>query len=384
VTATLASPAPGVATADEATGAPLPAAEEEAVARGERTVAAMPLMEALFARPDAFDFYQAVRLLESAAPEARSVGEGADPSREAVRFRTSVSLGFPASDVVRVEHEGGATVPTMTVSFLSLAGAQGPLPQPIAERVLQRVEEGDPGLRDFLDLFHHRLVSLAYRIGRRTRPVLQGAPPAETETAASLWALMGMGTPGLRGRLEGTDDRALMARAGLLARQPRSQAGLEGLLADHFGVPVSVQPLAGRWLPIPEDQQTRIGATGGSRRLGTSAVLGTRFHDPNAAVGIRMGPMDPGLYRELLPGGCGGVPAEGPALTQLRELVRFYAGVETSFVLTLVLRADQVPATVLEPGPRPRLGWTSWLRTRPAAGDGTVLIDPERPRGCGA
>jgi type VI secretion system protein ImpH len=349
-----------------------------------------PLLDRLRAHPGAFDFHQAVRLLErqargAAGPDGDAVrpGEGVAPG--AVRFRASADFAFPSADVVSVERGEDGT-PEMTVAFLGLAGAQGPLPPPLAERVADQAAEGDVGPRDFLDLFHHRLVSLVYQIGRRTRPVLQEVAPHETETADSLRALIGLGTPGLAGRLPGVDDRALLARAGLLARQVRSQAGLRGLLADHFRVPVCVEPLAGRWLPIPEDQRTRIGRTGASRTLGADAVLGARWHDPGAAVGIRLGPMGIDLYRSFLPAGSRtGDPADGRALVELRELVRFYAGAETDFVLILVLRAAEVPRARLS-GARtdvsPRLGWSGWLRTRPAGEDATVLVAPAEPCGC--
>lgn len=337
------------------------------------------LLALLRERPGAFDFYQAVRLLQRASGDAALPAAGADPALEAVRFRGSGSFAFPPSELLRVEEEQDRQ-PVMTVAFLALGGAQGPLPVPLAERVTDRLEQKDTATRDFLDGFHHRLVSLAYRMGRRTQPVLQEVPPEQTETAGYLRALIGIGTPGLQGRLPGVDDRALLARAGFLAREVRSQAGLEGLLADHFGVPVAIEPLYGRWLPIPEDQRTRIGRTGANRTLGADAVLGTHWYDPQAAIGIRMGPLGIDLYRALLPAEpVTGEPGDGPALVQLRELVRFYAGVETDFVLTLVLRAAEVPETVLSAArtaSSPRLGWSAWLHTAPADADPEVLVDP--------
>jgi type VI secretion system protein ImpH len=344
-----------------------------------------PLLDRLRERPGAFDFYQAVRLLERELG-GRTPGEGADPADEPVRFRAAGGFAFPPSDLVAVE-PGPDGQQEMTVAFLALGGAEGPLPTPLAQRVLDRTAERDHASRDFLDLFHHRLVSLAYRIGRRTRPVLQEALPQDTENAGYLRALIGIGTPGLEHRLPGVDDRALLARAGLLAGEVRSQAGLEGLLADHFGVPVTIEPLFGRWLPIPDDQRTRIGRTGTSRTLGFDAVLGARWHDPQAAIGIRMGPMPLALYRSLLPAAPSGDPADGSARVELRELVRFYAGVETDFVLTLDLRADEAPParlTAARTPESPRLGWSAWVLTRPAEADPVVLVDPAEGCGCAA
>ena len=56
--------------------------------RGAATVVNTPLtvVDRLFAEPFAFDFFQAMRLLERLKPEARPVGRGGDPVAEAVRL----------------------------------------------------------------------------------------------------------------------------------------------------------------------------------------------------------------------------------------------------------------------------------------------------------
>lgn len=93
-----------------------------------------PLKDWLFAEGYKFDFFQAVRLLEILNPECHSAGEGSDPLKEAVRFRSNNSLGFPASDVQEVAPPTEQGHPArMIVNFLGLAGAHGPLPHPFTE-----------------------------------------------------------------------------------------------------------------------------------------------------------------------------------------------------------------------------------------------------------
>jgi predicted component of type VI protein secretion system len=58
-----------------------------------------PLARLLFDEPYRFGFFQAVRLLERMYPERQPVGRDSDPARELVRFRTRVSLNFPASEI---------------------------------------------------------------------------------------------------------------------------------------------------------------------------------------------------------------------------------------------------------------------------------------------
>ena len=61
-----------------------------------------PLLDRLRAHPGAFDFYQAVRLLERAAGGAVGPGDGADPAAEPVRFRAAGDFAYPPADLVAV------------------------------------------------------------------------------------------------------------------------------------------------------------------------------------------------------------------------------------------------------------------------------------------
>jgi len=123
-----------------------------------------PLEQLLFAEGFRFDFYQAVKLLEMLAPDATPVAEGSEPDAEPVRFRSRVGLDFPASEIDLLARAVTADLPPeMRVNFLGLAGVLGPLPLPITELVVERVWHKDTALRDFLDLFNHRLVSILAR-----------------------------------------------------------------------------------------------------------------------------------------------------------------------------------------------------------------------------
>src|SRR5262249_36158429 len=125
-----------------------------------------------------FDFYQAVKLLELLQPDSTAVGEGAEPEKEAVRFTSKISMAFPATDVATIhppKHPG--TPAEMTVNFLGLAGCLGPLPPPYTELILDSVRRHDTALRDFLDIFNHRLVSLLYRVRKKHHLGLDSTAP---------------------------------------------------------------------------------------------------------------------------------------------------------------------------------------------------------------
>jgi type VI secretion system protein ImpH len=326
-----------------------------------------PIERVLFEEAHRFDFFQAVRLLERLYPHRRPVGRDARPSAEAVRFQSHVSLSFPPSavrDIGRGDENGQAL---MTVAFMGVTGPLGVLPRHYTELIADRLRKKDRTLRDFLDLFNHRLVSLFYRAWEKHRVTIgyEGARTAQqTDDRFSgyVFDLFGMGTAGVRNRL-GVPDRALLFYAGLLAQVRRSATTLEGLLQDYFGVPVTVVQFVGQWLRIAPHNRSRLGGRQHNNALGVSAVAGSRSWDQQAKLRIQVGPLTVAQYDELLP--------SGSAFQPLVQLTRYFIGQEFDFDVQLILRAAEVPRCRL--GAKgiggPRLGWSSWLKTEEFAHD---------------
>jgi type VI secretion system protein ImpH len=329
--------------------------------------------DGLFAEGHLFSFLQAVRLLEAMHPDRTPPGEGIDPHTEVVRFRSAVRLDFPASDVEEIQSPRNGHPAEMTVHVLGLAGVHGPLPPSITELAMERSFHGDRALREFLDLFNHRLVSLLYRARKKYRPALDPGAPGRGRIASVLLALIGLGTPHLPGRM-GIQDRSLLPYAGFLLARPRPTVGLVRLLEDLFEVPVEVRERKGAWHSLEGGDVTRLGAIGASgasgasgqnRALGVSTVLGSRIWDQAACFEVRLGPLSLERFLSFLP--------DGHAHRPLAAMVRFYVREELDLALRLTLNAAEVPALRLGLGAR--LGWTSWLKTKPfACNDSQVRI----------
>lgn len=328
-----------------------------------------PVDEWLFAEGYRFDFFQAVNLLEIANTLKVSVGEGSEPEKEAVRFKSAVGLDFPASDIVEVKPpEDVGTPAAMVVNFMGLAGILGPLYHPTTELILERVSKKDTAFKDFLDIFNHRLVSLFYRIRKLHRIGLEFKTPGHDRFSDYLYAVMGLGTPGLQARMQ-IRDRALLHYAGLIGQQPRSMVGLEFILSDYFQIKVKGNQFCGQWYDLEQSQWTRLGEDGQNQRLGRDAVVvGTRVWNQEATFELVLGPLALNEFLDLLPIGSGFGP--------LCELTRFYGGDEYDFSFRLVLKADEVPASRLSATAGPRLGWTSWLKTSEWQEDSEVEIKP--------
>jgi type VI secretion system protein ImpH len=336
-----------------------------------------PLIELLTAEPYRFDSRQVVRVLGSLAPGAAPLGLRSDPYDEAMAFRSSLGVAFPASDIDRVEipaQRDRSQRPVVTVNFLGLGGAFGPLPVGLSELVARRARGGDTASRDFLDIFNHRLVSLMMRCWRLFRLALQDTSPEETSFAFYLFALLGLATEGMRttlgrhsrNRLDGL-DRSLLGLTGLLNQRPLSLHALERTLAVHFGLPVRVIPLRGVWLDLEPEERTTIGARGRNQVLGDGAVLGGRVWDQAGGILIAVGPM---TFREALT-----FLPNGTAFAKMRTLADFLLGGAFAVSLRLTINPQDMPVSRLEHGGSMRLGWAAWLTSRPRHSPGVVTID---------
>ncbi|MCS7314544.1 MAG: type VI secretion system baseplate subunit TssG [Bryobacterales bacterium] len=313
------------------------------------------LERALEREPWRFDFFQAVRLLERLDPERKPVGRFVRPRQEVVRFAANPSVVFPASQIQSLElrPDGPAR---MTVNFMGLFGPMGVLPQAYTELIISRIRERDYALRDFLDLFNHRMISLFYRAWERYRFGISYERGEKDRLSGVLLDLIGLGTPGLQGR-QAVEDQALLYYAGLLAQFPRSASALEQILGDYFDVPVEVVQFAGGWYRLDPQIQGRLDETNEEyEQLAVGAVIGDEVWESQARVRVRLGPLTLEQYLEFLP--------TGSAFEPLRALIRFFAGDQLDFEVQLVLRRDEVPCCELgaETGAAPRLGWVSWIR----------------------
>ena len=325
-------------------------------------------IEWLLAEPYRFEFHQAVRMIEQAF--------GITPG-----FRSRNSFEFPASEIHSLDQKNGKR--TLTVHFMGLAGVLGPLPHPFSELV---ISDKSGVAAAFLDIFNNRLIELFHEATRRHQPSLTTRAPDQGPVAAHLFALMGLGIPRLR-RSAGAVARSLPGYAGLLARPIRTAAGMENILADHFGVPVRVAQFTGKWRDLEPDQLTSLGQNGSNQRLGQDAVVGKRVWDEIGGVTVILGPLHLRDYVDFLPGssdnpapGSHPLPPRGARRTELEKMIRFCLGTEHTADIELRLIASEIPPSVFAPGTGPRLGFTSFLHSNgpaPPADDALVRAEED-------
>jgi type VI secretion system protein ImpH len=197
----------------------------------------------------------------------------------------------------------------------------------------------------------------------------------EDDCTRSLYCLVGLGTGGLRGRLDIADE-AFLYYGGHFAHFPRSASALEGVLADYFQMPIAVEQARGQWLTLDKDDRSRMPGPGqppgGNNQLGRSLVAGARVWDAQSKFRLRAGPLGYEQFKRYLPGGDG--------LRALCQLTRAYVGPDLDFDVLLLLERSEVPQSRLScrDPEGPRVGWNTWVRNRPFdrdVGDAVFSVD---------
>lgn len=315
-------------------------------------VALWPISEMLDREPFRFEFFQAVRLLQRMYKDRGVAGRFNNPHEEVVRFGTHASVSFPASEIQSLDR---SQLPAqMRVNFMGLTGPSGVLPLPYSDLVNERLRARDSAMRDFFDIFNHRIVSLfslAFEKYRFSIPYERGERDLFSKHAL---ALIGLATPGLQDRQDISDD-SLLFYSGLLALHPRSATALRQALMDFFRVPVEVDQFVGVWRPVEGESQCSLGEGASySERLGLGAVVGDEVWDQQSRVRIRLGPLTIAQYNDFLPG--------GEANRRIRAITGFFAGNEYDMELQLILKRSDVPPCELS-AEGPQLGWTSWVKS---------------------
>lgn len=317
-----------------------------------------PIETALREDACSFEFFQAVTLLQRLRNDCDLVGRFSNPENEAVHFRTNNGLAFPASQIQEIQDPENVP-PQMTVNFMGLTGPMGVLPYCYTELILERTRAKDRSLEAFLDIFNHRLISFFYRAWEKHRFPVTYYLGEEDRFTHYLLDLIGLGTPGLQDR-QGVPDHALLHFTGLFGMQSRSAAALEAILSDYFQVPVQVEQFSGAWYRLDPSTQTCMNeADSELEQLGGGAVVGDEIWDQRSRVRVKLGPLTLSQYRDFLP--------EGTAFEPLRALTKFFSNDEFDFEVQLTLRREEAPRCEVgfEGDAAPRLGWVSWMKSKP-------------------
>ena len=319
------------------------------------------LIGRLEAEPYQFGFYQALRRLEAEHVGFPGFGRSRRAAQDPIRLGQMATLSFTGSALAKLVPANKSRPELLLQYFHGVFGPNGPMPVHLSEYAIERrLSFHDQTLERFCDMFHHRMLSLFYRIRANAEPALCEDQPQTNRFRAYTGALIGLGTPALQGRDPGPDEARLF-HAGHYANQKRSPGALLGIVSQYFSMPVSLREFQPEWLELPAESRLMLGRDEESGRLGVNTVIGERTCERQFRFSLEFGPLDVEQFESLLP--------DQPAIARLVSLVRTFVGLEFSWDYRMLVRQDEVPTCCL--GRQGKLGWSTWL--------GGQQRNPDRP-----
>lgn len=324
---------------------------ENTLAVGRACRSSSKMIEDLQATPGTYAFNQAVNI----AMRYLSM-RGLPIHDETCRYSVNPSLAFPPADIeslaFNVPEEGAPRI-DMMLNLLGLHGADSPLPAYFTEHVAQNRDDPDP-LRDFFDLFNHRVISILFATWGKYRYYAQYEAAASDPLSQRFFGFIGAGLRETRNAKDIKWPR-LMAYMGLIALNGEATGSLESILRHYFHHnEISIIPCIRRWVNIPEDQQTKIGVQNCS--IGTDFILGNQVSDQTGKFRILIENLSWDDFLSFLP--C------NDKFPELKAVVDFVLSSRLSFDVELRLKPGEVRPWVLgDTQNNTLLGWSTWCGT---------------------
>jgi type VI secretion system protein ImpH len=335
------------------------------------------LIQRLRDEPYRFEFFQAVRLL-LAHHRKNSSEQDLDALGQVIRFRSSISLAFPPSEIESADFEwqdvpeagGESTVDvaadskpmvfkrvTLTPSFIGLTGPLGVMPRHYTQHVAEReLYHRDTATRAFLDIFTTRAVALFYQSWLKYRLHLQYEADQKNRFLPLVLSLAGLGFSGTHQRLAegsgGIGDETLAYYVAALRQRPQSVQWFSRVISDYFGVVCSIEQFVGQWFRLPAHELSRLGMS--NCGLGKTALCGDRVWDRQTKVRLTIGPLRKTQFDDFLP--------HGTAANSLKRFFRLMVGATFDCEVCLILDKRDVDAAGLNTRlSNTRLGWNGWI-----------------------
>ncbi len=346
------------------------------------------VIDKLQQQPARFGFFQAVRLLERAAvffnrkinsgsnAADDAVGSFTPPSNEVVHFDHQLTLGFPNHEVEKIRttiNPEGKRQWQLTTNFLGFTGSIGVLPFHYSELVFKRLKLKDEALHKFLNLFHHRSLSLFFQAGSKYRlPVayerhtlLNKRKNELDQHTYTILSLIGMSTAHAGGDMA-MAPQTLAYYSGLLSQKIRTQSALEQMLSHYFDIPVKLKEFVGQWHDLIDDVRSRLptpcNPLGQNTQLGRSAILGNKGWFAQGKIQVVLGPLNEDQFKQFGP--------ETSALKELNQMTKLFTGSEMEAEYIMHVAREHIPHRIqLNSHSAPIMGWDTWLATKPLAQD---------------
>ena len=268
-------------------------------------------------------------------------------------------MAFAATEISSIEEHPIVDVPVIRHFSNGLFGPNGPLPLHLTEQAWDKLHNhADMRLRDFADIFHHRMQCLLYRAWAEVQPVVALDRLSDESFTRRIAALGGYSGSELAER-DALSDHFKVHHAGQFSRPVRSAHELQVLLEHLLKTQVKLTENVFQFLQLEDEACTKLGRA--NSRLGESMVLGKRVPDVQFGFAVSLGPLEQDEYDCFDPASA--------QLQQLNAMIRNWLGIHYNW--TVALKVQTLSARKLKLGCGVRLGFDSWLL--PQTGQQPVL-----------
>ncbi|MGK5056146.1 type VI secretion system baseplate subunit TssG [Janthinobacterium sp. LB2P49] len=313
------------------------------------------VMRHLLAEPHRYQFVQAIRILlcwlrRQNVSHAQAFGQ-------VLRFKNSLSLSFPASEIEQLSLDDNEQL-SLTPTFMRFLGVGGTLPLHHSERIAAyRLSSKDAGVSAFLDIFSHRMVALYCQAWEKYRLESTLQTQARDAQLPLLTALAGVQRTALpsTGEPDAVTQDVAAWYAGLLRCRPVSAQAIGPVLAEYCGVPIALQQFVGGWDYLEKNRRSLLGSV--NFTLARGATLGLRLWRQDMRVCLHIGPLDPAGLQRFLP--------RSPGAAALAKMLTLFGVPDLQYEVRLILSPPCITPLLLSANPteRRRLGWTTFLQT---------------------
>lgn len=240
------------------------------------------LEQQFYESPGDFSFLKGLEILEK-NHEGLLPQKKTGPDQKNYFLRSKLSWEVSASEIGSLKKDKNNFC-EVTVNFLNIAGHNGPLPTMYSEKIMEQVRDKQNVLKDFLDLFQHRLLSIWRHLAREKDIGLVNFSADKHAMGRTLYDLSGIHRYDFK--KSSLKDINFTSIASLIWKRPSTEAGLEQVLNDFFDHETKVTSCQGGWIKAEKAQVSIIGKDGAYNTLGETCILGNKQW--SQTLGVRL------------------------------------------------------------------------------------------------
>jgi type VI secretion system protein ImpH len=303
------------------------------------------------------DFWAFVRAMENANPSGPRLGNAKNPLDENIRFGQQPYLHFPPTDIAEIIEGGRAAGVDATVIlyFFGLLGVNGPMPLEFTNYVFRRSHNHfDNTWRRFLDIIHHRFLTLYYRAYAAGQQAMSFDRKDDDPLSFIIKSLAGFSPAG---NAPDREEMLILKSAAQLSCPSKNRRGLEDMLRRLFRFNLAVRDFVPSSGDIPSENRALPGKKNAT--LGVDAQIGSKYLSITGKFEIQIGPISFDEYRSFM------MSRNGARL--LLEAVALYLDRPLDYSVVFTVRTYTIPVNQLgfdleqARWDAPQLGYTCWI-----------------------